>query len=103
MQIDEIRAAALTWLCETNANVKCVGVIAFDKQHSKECFVGRMYTALQGIRNHSVVSDNEEAVSDEIWAILFSEHCRGADLLGALQTKVETMIAGLESPMRRAT
>jgi hypothetical protein len=54
--------------------------------------INRQYCGL----DHS--GDNEEAFIDEIWAILFSEHCKGVTLRGPLQAMVETIVAGLESP-----
>ena len=49
----DLRQESLHWLCETNANVKCVGVIAFGKQHSNTCSAGRVDIGSQIIANHS--------------------------------------------------
>ena len=52
--------------------------------------INRQYCGL----DHS--GEDEDAVKDEIWAILFSEYCRGADLLGPLHAMIETMVSKLE-------
>ena len=49
----DLRQESLHWLCETNANVKCVGVTAFGKQHSNTCSAGHIDVGSQGIENHS--------------------------------------------------
>ena len=53
--------------------------------------INRQYCGL----DHS--GEDEEAVKDEIWAILFSEHCKGVGLRGPVQGLVETMVSKLES------
>ena len=72
MSINEIRTTALAWLCEPNANVKSVGVIAFKNQFDAQlniqlnaqfnlhyqitCPAGRIDTGSQSIENRSTLN-----------------------------------------------
>jgi uncharacterized ferritin-like protein (DUF455 family) len=55
MQINDIRAAALDWLCEPNANAKAVGVIAFGALNYSTCSGSRMDTGFQSIEKRSAI------------------------------------------------
>jgi uncharacterized ferritin-like protein (DUF455 family) len=60
MQTNEIRAAALDWLCEPDANTKVLGVLALHKQlntqHQGTCPAGAMDIASQSIENSSAIN-----------------------------------------------
>ena len=60
MQINEIRQAALDWLCEADANKKVLGVFALYKQlnahHQNTCSASQYPCALQGIENLSTTN-----------------------------------------------
>jgi uncharacterized ferritin-like protein (DUF455 family) len=53
MQINKIRAAALDWLCEPNANAKAVGVIAFGTLNYSACSESQYPCGFQSIENRS--------------------------------------------------
>ena len=64
MQINEIRQAALDWLCEADANTKVLGVLALyehkNKQHQNNCPTSLMDIASQSIENLSAIKLSEK-------------------------------------------